>query len=88
MEFEWDEAKRQATIIKHEIDFVGASAILDEQNLRSVKVVNGEIRFLAIGLFDGIYVAVIYTFRGEKVRLITARRARDYERRAYCELYD
>lgn len=88
MEFEWDEAKRQSTIIKHEIDFVGAAKILEEKNFRSEKEVNGECRYLAVGLYQGNYVVVIYTFRGAKVRLITARRARDYERRAYRELYD
>jgi len=31
MEFEWDEAKRQANILKHGIDFVDAGAIFDRR---------------------------------------------------------
>ena len=88
MDYEWDDVKRRATIVKHGIDFRVACKVLEERNVRSEKVVNGEIRYMAIGLCEGNHVVVVYTFRGANVRLITARRARDNERRAYRELFD
>jgi len=42
-----------------------------------------EVRWIAIGLLDNVEIAVIYTMRGEAIRLITARRARQNERDAY-----
>jgi uncharacterized protein len=88
MDFEWDDAKRRATIVKHGIDFGVACKVLEGRNVRSEKVVGGEVRYMAIGLGQGNLVAVVYTFRGANVRLITARRARENERRAYRELFD
>ncbi len=44
----------------------------------------GEQRFVSIGLDPlGRFLAVAYTFRGEDIRLIFARRATRRERRTY-----
>ena len=88
MAYEWDDAKRHATIIKHGIDFVLACQILEDRNVRSEKVVDGEIRYIAVGRYEENYIATVYTIRGANVRLITARKARTNERRVYRELYD
>src|SRR5574341_2142433 len=46
--------------------------------------VNGEQRFVSIGLDPlGRLLVVIYIFRGDDIRLISARRATRRERRAY-----
>lgn len=46
--------------------------------------VEGEPRFVSIGLDPlGRVLVVVYTFRGEDIRLISARRATRGERRAY-----
>ncbi|MGH6897498.1 MAG: BrnT family toxin [Geminicoccaceae bacterium] len=42
-----------------------------------------ERRFLAIGEVDGRVITVVYTSRGERRRLITARRARRHEAEDY-----
>ncbi|MGR3456786.1 BrnT family toxin [Pseudooceanicola nanhaiensis] len=42
-----------------------------------------EERFIALGTLDGVPAAIVYTHRGRKIRLITARRMRTNERRAY-----
>jgi uncharacterized DUF497 family protein len=87
LEFEWDEEKRQSTILKHGIDFVAAAIVLTDRYVKSSRMVGGEERIIGVGMFEDIYVAVVYTMRGNKVRLITARRARDNERRAYRKLF-
>jgi uncharacterized DUF497 family protein len=43
----------------------------------------GEDRFLLIGRAAGGIVVVVYTERGERVRIISAREATEYERRNY-----
>jgi uncharacterized protein len=47
----------------------------------------GEKRFLAVGLLEGRCVTVVYTIRGEAIRIISFRRARHEERQEYQELY-
>ncbi|MBI4643206.1 MAG: BrnT family toxin [Deltaproteobacteria bacterium] len=46
-----------------------------------------EDRFLAIGIFKGRLVAVVFTTRSEAFRIISFRRARHEERQTYQELY-
>jgi uncharacterized DUF497 family protein len=84
MEFEWDEAKRQTVLEDRGIDFERAKEIWQGTVLEvpSRKEFN-EKRFLAIGEVDGRVITVIYTWRGERKRLITARRARRHETEAY-----
>ena len=45
----------------------------------------GEDRFVTIGLFDGNELTVVYTTRGNAVRIISARKAQPHERRNYWE---
>jgi uncharacterized protein len=85
MDFEWDEAKRQANILKHGIDFVDAIRIFEgrftenEDQRRNY----GERRYRAFGVIEDEILHVVYTWRGDRRRIITARRARRNERRAY-----
>ncbi len=84
MEFEWDEAKRVATIAKHGIDFQDAIKIFAGNVFRmDLGLVGGEHRILYVGLLRHREIAVVTTMRGQKLRIITARRARTNERRAY-----
>lgn len=85
MEFEWDENKRQSNIIKHKIDFAEAVAIFDGfvHTHQDLLADYGEKRYVTIGLLQGIEIAVIHTPRGDKYRIISARRARVKEREAY-----
>ena len=43
----------------------------------------GEDRFLATGRVEGLLVTVIYTERGDSIRIISARKANSDEQRAY-----
>lgn len=87
MEFEWDEDKRLANLGKHGIDFARAVTIWQGKVLdpAAERDVDGEIRRLAIGAVseDEIIIAVVYTDRENVRRIISARRARRYERESY-----
>lgn len=85
--FEWDEEKRQQTILKHGIDFADAIGIFDGEVLVAPSKHNDEQRWIAVGLLNGIEIAVIYTMRSEIYRIITARRARHHERDKYHARY-
>lgn len=85
-DFEWDDAKAEANLRKHRISFRAASRVSDdplaaiEQDLSEDY---GEDRFVAVGRVDGLLVAVVYTERGDCIRIISARKANANERRTY-----
>jgi len=85
-DFEWDQAKAAANYKKHGVRFehaVGAFedpfALLELDESEEY----GEDRFLLTGRAAGGILVVVYTERGERVRIISAREATEYERRNY-----
>ena len=81
--FEWDENKRRSVIEQHGIDFEDAVQIFDGPVRETLSPRMNEERWLAVGVVDGIEIAVVYTIRNGRRRIITARRARTNERRDY-----
>ncbi|RXV66953.1 hypothetical protein C6W92_01840 [Roseovarius sp. A46] len=82
MRFSWDEAKREAVLAKHGIDFVDILPMFAGR-LLVIPSHRDEPRWLAIGMVDGLEYAVVFTRRGDELRLISARRAKRNERRHY-----
>jgi uncharacterized DUF497 family protein len=80
---EWNEEKAASNRRKHGIDFDEAVGVLYGPVLLSRSDRNNEERWLAIGETEGRAVAVVFTWRGDTLRIISARRARKYEERAY-----
>ena len=87
LEFEWDERKCLASVAKHGIDFEDAARVFDGPTLETASNRGGEERRLAIGVVEEREVTVVYTVREGRYRIISARRARRYERRAYRAAY-
>ena len=89
MEFEWDEDKRESNLDKHGIDFQDAVHVFDGRVILTGRsTFELEERFLTTSILnDGRCATVIWTVRGEKTRIISARRARDAEERNYRKLY-
>ena len=74
---EFDEAKSQANKSKHGIDFVEAQALwLDEMLVEIPARTEDEPRFVVVGMISGRHWSAVITYRGERVRLISVRRAR------------
>lgn len=72
---------------KHNVDFADAiSALEDELALTLDEDHPDEQRFVTIGT-DALarVLVVVYTFRGEKIRIISAREATPREGRQYTE---
>jgi hypothetical protein len=85
--FEWDNAKRQDNLTRHRIDFNDVPAMFDGPFLLRSSLHRGEHRLLAIGFINGREVTVVFTTRGAKRRIISARRARIYEREALQDAF-
>jgi len=86
--FEWDEDKRLKNLAKHKLDFMDARALFDGRaSLTAPSSYDLEPRQLTIGVLDGAYYSVIWTWRDGNRRLISFRRARDGEKRAYRQIY-
>ena len=85
MPFEWDKQKRLANLAKHGIDFEWAKLIFDSPTIEGVddRQEYGEERIGAYGVVDGEVIFVVYTWRRNNRRIISARKAGTYEREAY-----
>ena len=84
--FEWDPAKAAANVVMHEIDFLEATEVFGDPHLvvqDSFRPEFGEPRWKAVGLAGERVIAVIFTIRDGRYRLISARKARANERRDY-----
>jgi len=85
VEFEWDERKARTNLRKHLVDFADAVTVFADN--RAVTVTDedpDEERYATIGRDAlGRELVVIYTVRGERIRIISARRATRRERADY-----
>ena len=86
MQFEFDPGKSAANGKKHGIDFVEAQAIWeDPDRLETPARSIGELRHQVIGRISEITWSAFVTYRNEKIRIISVRRARPEEEARYCE---
>jgi uncharacterized DUF497 family protein len=88
MDFEFDPIKAAANLKKHGVSFAeAATALLDGQALAYEDgQADGEPRWVLLGLSaQGRLLFVIYTLRGERLRLISARKATRKEENGYAQ---
>ena len=81
--FEWDDVKRRRNLEKHGIDFEEAIEVFYRPHLLHRSDRDEEERWIAIGETESRTLAVIFTWRMHRIRIISARRARKHEERAY-----
>lgn len=84
MEFEWDPAKHESNLRTRGIGFDEAALVFEREVIEwpDTRTDYGEVRMNAIGETNGKVLRVIYTVRGDVVRIITAWKAdrRDRQR--------
>lgn len=88
MEFEWDARKAAQNITKHGVPFEYAARVFLDPHLLDAaddRRDYSEERRLTLGKIEGRIFAVAYTPRGKVIRLISARKANQRERRQYDE---
>ena len=83
MEFEFDQVKSSTNKEKHGISLEEAQALWEEFYVEVPARDIDEPRWMVIGKIDNRLFVCVYTRRGETVRLISCRRARDKEVQLY-----
>ena len=86
MSYQWAPKKAALNLKKHGIDFADAVSILEDDWALTIKehYVEGEQRFATAGMdVFGRVIVVVYTYRNDDIRMISARPATKSERKAY-----
>ncbi len=85
MEFEWDNQKNKINIEKHGIDFNFAKEVFSGVWISKPdkRKDYGEERLIALRLLGEFILVIVYTLRGEKIRIISTRPANKQERSIY-----
>jgi uncharacterized DUF497 family protein len=85
LEIDWDDNKRLSNIERHGIDFAEVYSIFDNPYLdqEDTRKDYGEKRIKVIGLIKNVVCVIIYTPRDTTIRVISARRANERERKYY-----
>lgn len=87
MKFEWDEEKDRINRERHGISFETASYVFQDEyyiEMYDFEHSIDEDRYIAIGMVGNL-LFVVFTERGENIRLISARLATERERRLYYD---
>jgi len=87
MDYQWDANKSATNLKKHRVDFADAVTVFsDDFALTITDDYPDEERFVTIGMDAlGRILVVIYTWRGDSIRIISARKATHRERKQYEE---
>ena len=86
MGFEWDLGKAKANLLQHGVDFTDAATSFDDEGALTVADPDseGEERFLTVAKdANGRILVTCFAFRGDLIRIISARKASRGERRRY-----
>ena len=85
MKFEYDEKKSQINKEKHNIDFVEAQKLWQDEDALVIpaNIVDNEIRYALISKILTKCFVVIFTIREDTNRIISVRRCRKNEEKNY-----
>lgn len=90
MECEWDPAKARANVRKHGVHFADAVSALEDEQALTIRdaYAEGE-RWITLGRDAlGRPLVVVYTWRGDRARIISARLATPRERKQHEETHE
>ncbi len=92
MTFLWDEAKRQANLQKHRLDFQDAKSVFSGVTLtfEDNRFEYGEQRFISIGLLNGEFIVIAHAEDAGKqdaTRVISMRKATKYEQKLFFRAF-
>ena len=84
--FEWDDDKAAENRRAHRVSFEEATLAISDPfaiEWHDTREAYGEERLVLVGMSQGQLLAVVYTERGERVRIISARKATKHEQDDY-----
>jgi len=81
----WDEAKRQANLIKHGLDFVDAEQVFAGPMVifEDTREAHGEQRLIGIGMLSAVVILIVHVESDETIRIISMREATSDETDLY-----
>ena len=82
-DFEWDDAKVQANLRKHGVSFSEAATCFLDPEAISAPDKDYPDRFVLIGLSRQLQLFVVSAEAGERIRIISARKASPVQRKVY-----
>ena len=86
-EFEWDEEKAQSNLKKHGVSFEEAATIFNDPKVATISDPDhsdDEERYVSLGKSIILrLLSVAHTYRKERIRLISARKATKAEKKTY-----
>jgi len=86
-EFEWDEEKAQGNLKKHDVSFEEAATIFNDPKIATISDPDhseDEERYVSLGKSIILrLLSVVHTYREERIRLISARKATKAEKKTY-----
>ncbi len=87
MSYQWNPDKASSNQIKHGISFSDAVTVFEDDLAITIEDQRyDEERFITIGIDAiGQILVVVYTWRGNEIRLISARKADRSERQQYLK---
>jgi uncharacterized DUF497 family protein len=92
MEFEWDPTKAARNLRKHKVSFDEATTVFGDflsTTSSDPDHSSYEKRYITVGLSSrGRRLMVAHTERGRRIRIISARKLSQNERRTYEEIQD
>ena len=83
--YEWDVAKAKANLAKHGVSFADTFAVFEDPRALTIdQMIKGEQRHVTIGMdLFGRILVLVYTWRDEHIRIISARKATRMQVRLY-----
>lgn len=85
--FEWNDGNIDKSYQKHGVSMREAEELFSDEQVLLIEDIDHsqqEDRYIAIGkIEDGIVLFAVFTVRGNKVRIISARKANKKERKEY-----
>lgn len=85
--FEWDSNKAKTNVLKHNVSFEEATTVFGDSRSLTIENVSHSLyekRYVTLGRsFNNRLLVVVHTQRGERIRIISARRASRKERKQY-----
>jgi uncharacterized protein len=85
-DFEWDDAKAAQNLARHGVSFDMARLAFDDPFAlarEDRRYDYGEARYILLGMVQDRLLAIAYTHRGARLRIISVRLAEPRERRRY-----
>ena len=86
--YEWDEAKRKSNIARHGMDFTVMEAFVWDTAIVNPDDHNSEPRWVAYGFIGVRLYVVVFTERGDNIRIISLRKANRREEKHYGQKHE